>query len=176
MFLWIGCKLPADYESEIRHLCLQKNEALGLDTVAFSLPQHISLKISFDSPCTEQITEYLKVFFSHYAPFSVRICGTERIGKILWLTVEENAILQQLHARLDQQLEAFFGIAQHPFDKAFAFHSTLFMGEDQEKVEQMEKALAAYPFARELMVDTVLLGTSETGNAGSYQVIREIKL
>jgi hypothetical protein len=40
----------------------------------------------------------------------------------------------------------------------------------------MEKALAAYPFARELMVDTVLLGTSEMGNAGSYQVIREIKL
>ena len=176
MFLWIGCKLPADYESEIRHLCLQKNEALGLDTVAFSLPQHISLKISFHSNHTEEIIAYLESFFAGLAPFEVTIDTLEQMGKILWLSVAENVILQQLHARLDQQLEAFFGIAQHPFDKAFAFHSTLFMGEDQEKVEQMEKALAAYPFARELMVDTVLLGTSETGNAGSYQVIREIKL
>ena len=176
MFLWIGCKLPADYEKEVRSYCLEKNKSIGLNTLPFSLPQHISLKISFESACTDQIVEYLKVFFAQQKPFFVHIVGIEQMGQILWLTVEENPILQQLHESLDQQLEKLFKVEQHPFDKAFQFHSTLFMDEDGEKIRKMAAMLAGCPFARELMVDTIVLGTSESGKPGSYHVIAEIKL
>ena len=47
MYVWIGCKLPESFEREIRTLCLKENDNLQLDTAAFELPQHISLKISF---------------------------------------------------------------------------------------------------------------------------------
>ena len=176
MFLWIGCKLPAEYEAEIRKLCLQKNESLELDTVAFSLPQHISLKISFSSDRSEEIIAYLEHFFGGFSPFEVKINTIEQMGKILWLTVEENSILQKLHRDLDQVLEEKFQIPQHPFDRCFQFHSTLFLDEDTEKIRQMASTLAGHIFARRLQVDTILLGTSPTGTAGDYTVVKEINL
>ena len=33
MYVWIGCKLPESFETEIRSLCLEGNKTLGLDTV-----------------------------------------------------------------------------------------------------------------------------------------------
>ena len=49
MYIWIGCKLPAGFEREVRTFCLEQNRDIGLNTVAFTLPQHISLKISFEA-------------------------------------------------------------------------------------------------------------------------------
>ena len=49
MYIWIGCQLPGSFEKELRSFCLAQNESLGLDTAAFALPQHISLKISFEA-------------------------------------------------------------------------------------------------------------------------------
>ena len=49
MYIWIGCKLPEDFDAELRQCCLEANADIGADTVAFSLPQHISLKISVDA-------------------------------------------------------------------------------------------------------------------------------
>ena len=176
MFLWIGCKLPAAYEDEIRGLCLQKNESLGLSTVAFSLPQHISLKISFDCPDVIPIMACLEHYFARHSPFEVSIKAMEQMGNILWLTVEDNPLLQQLHEDLDRILETKFQIPQHPFDRSFQFHSTLFLEDDPEKRRQMASALASHPFDRRLQVDTILLGTSPTGKAGAYTVVRQIKL
>ena len=176
MYLWIGCKLPADYETEIRTLCLQKNESLGLNTVAFSLPQHISLKISFDSPDTEKMITHLETFFAKLPPFEVKIKALDQMGSILWLTVEENPVLQNLHHELDRILEHQFQIPQHPFDCNFQFHSTLFLDDDTEKIGKMAGALESHCFARTLQVDTILLGTSPTGTAGDYRVVKEIKL
>ena len=49
MYIWIGCGLPEGFEWELRERCMPLGAELGLDLVAFSLPQHISLKISFDA-------------------------------------------------------------------------------------------------------------------------------
>lgn len=176
MFLWIGCKLPAEFEKEIRAFCLEKNGQIGLDTVAFSLPQHISLKISFDTDRPEEILEDLSHFAAGQSPFSVRLLGAEQAGNILWLPVEENTRLRQLHDALDARLESRFGIPQHQFDKCFLFHSTLFMDRDAEKLAKMQAALADYPITRELKVDAFLLGMSETGKPGTCRIVREIKV
>ena len=176
MYIWVGCKLPDSFAQEIRSRCLEKNQAIGLDTVAFSLPQHVSLKISFQSERYEEIVAYLAGFLSVQKPFSLGIQQAEQAGNILWMPVAENEVLRQLHAQLDALLEKRFGIGQHEFDKCFLFHSTLFMDPDTRKIASMQEALAQYPVERELAVDTFLLGLSETGKAGGYRVVRQVKV
>ena len=175
MYIWVGCKLPESFERQLRALCLERNEALGLNTAAFALPQHVSLKISFQAERYEEILDYLEGFLSRQAPFSLRIQNAELEGNILWLPVAENETLRRLHAQLDSELEQHFAIPQHPFDKCFLFHSTLFMDEDTGKLAQMRQLLADCPIAQELRVDTFLLGLSENNLPGEYRIVRQIK-
>lgn len=176
MYIWIGCKLPDEFEKEIRAHCLALNEQIGLDPVAFLLPQHISLKISFETDRAEEVLEDLAQFAADQNPFTVRLKGIEQAGNILWMPVATNDHLQQLHDTLDARLQSRFGIPQHEFDKCFLFHSTLFMDGDKEKLAQMQVALAGYPVARELVVDTFLLGQSATGKPGTCHIVRKIKV
>lgn len=176
MYFWIGCKLPEDFEQEIRSHCLALNQQFGLNTVAFELPQHISLKISFQCNHVDKVLVDLESFLSTQSPFKVQILDIEQAGSILWLTVAESDILNRLHEELDSRMESRFGIAQHEFDKCFRFHSTLFLDADTKGIAQMHAALESYPFARTLHINTFLLGTSKTGDAGSYCVVRKIKV
>ena len=176
MYLWIGCKLPTEYKKEIRSHCLAQNKQIGLDTVAFELPQHISLKISFPTDRPDEILAHLSAFLSQQKPFSVHMRNPEPFGNILWMTAEENEHLQQLHRQLDTELENRFGIVQHEFDTCFQFHSTLFIDPDQDKIARMHHLLDGYPFDRQLTVDTFLLGQSESGKAGTFRVVRTIKV
>ena len=75
MYIWIGCKLPEDFEQEIRTNCLRLNEKIGLSTVAFTLPQHISLKISFEAETHEAVLGDLTDYLSRQTPFSVSVQG-----------------------------------------------------------------------------------------------------
>ena len=176
MYLWVGCKLPEAFERNIRQRCLALNAQVGLDTVAFELPQHISLKISFQTDRVADVLDDLAAFCAAQKAFSVRLLPAEQSGNILWMPVAENAQLQQLHAQLDTRLEEYFGTPQHEFDKCFLFHSTLFMDTDAPKIAQMEQLLADYPLPGELRVDTFLLGVSETGKPGTCRIVREIKV
>ncbi len=176
MYIWIGCKLPADFERELRRHCLAANRQIVLDTTAFSLPQHISLKISFDTPEYETVLAELADYLSAQHPFSVRLDSAEQVGKILWLPVAENTTLQLLHYQLDDLLKRRFGIPQHEFDKTFLFHSTLFIDENTGKIEAMKNTMADFPLPRALNIDTFLLGLSPDGTNGSYSVVQTIKV
>ena len=174
MYVWIGCKLPEELEAALRRQCLKWNETIGLDTAAFALPQHISLKISFPTHRIDEVLNFLDGYLSRQRPFDVKLLPPQREGNVLWLPVAENDVLQQLHRQLDQLLQQHFGIGQHRFDKCFQFHSTLFLDTDASKLEQMEKALSSLPVPGKQQIDTFLLGTSETGTPGSYCVVRQI--
>ena len=176
MFVWIGSKLPETFETELRRHCLMLNEHIGLDTTAFSLPQHISLKISFETDRPAEILTFLEQYLSSQQPFSVTLHAPEQMGNILWLPVAEQPVLQWLHNELDRRLEKHFSIPQHAFDQDFRFHSTLFIDPDPGKITQMKDLLSGSSFPREVKVDTFLLGASENGAPGSYRVLREIKV
>ena len=174
MYIWIGCKLPECFEQDIRQKCLSLNEGVGLSTVAFSLPQHISLKISFTTERPDAVLADLTHFLMAQTAFTVQIKGIEQTGNILWMSVAENKHLQQLHEQLDAHLSFHFGITQHEFDKCFLFHSTLFMDSNPEKIAKMAELLAGHMADQELCVNTFLLGVSETGKPGDYRIVREI--
>ncbi len=176
MYLWIGCKLPDEFETAIRSRCLALNETIGLNTVPFSLPQHISLKISFDAGTQyPQVIQWMEDALKDRKRFYVNLLPPEQMGNILWLPVVENTALIQLHQMLDLELERRFGIPQHPFDKAFLFHSTLFMDDDTVKISKMAMKLSSLSFPDALEVDTFLIGISTDGKT-NIRIIREIPL
>ena len=176
MYLWVGCRLPEAFEQSIRSHCLALNETIGLNTVPFSLPQHISLKISFDAgEQYPQIIQWLETALISHSKFYVNLLPPEQTGNILWLPAAENPHLIQLHAMLDKELEDRFGITQHPFDKAFLFHSTLFMDENTQKLSQMASKLTSMTFPEPLQVDRFLIGISADGKT-DIRIIRELNL
>lgn len=178
MYIWAGCALPERFSQPLRHTCNTLNRDIGLDTVAFSLPQHISLKISFQASEEQapHILDFLEDLLRREAPFSVTARNPEHLGNILWLNIEENAQLRQLHDTLDAQLEARFSVPQHEFDKCFRFHSTLFLDEHTQKMQTMYTRLQSLPLPQTLHIDTFLLGISDDGKPGTCQIVREIKI
>ena len=175
MFVWIGCQLPEGFSEQLRSCC-RENAPCGLDFSGFTLPQHISLKISFDAgERSGQILDAVEALLRGESAFSViprRIC---REGRILWVEFVENAALRQLHDLLDRELEGRFGVQQHMFDRNFRFHSTLCMGAE-EALELLNARLADFPLPGELPVSTFLLGLSESGKSGTYRVVRTVKV
>lgn len=176
MYLWVGCKLPETFEGAIREYCLAQNETIGLNTAPFELPQHISLKISFDAGTQyPQVIEWIEHALKARNQFYVNLLSPEQMGNILWLPVAENPILHQLHQLLDEELEQRFQIAQHPFDKDFLFHSTLFIDDDLRKISEMAAKVASLSFPDPLLIDTFLIGLSTDGKT-DIRIAREIPL
>lgn len=174
MFVWTGCRLPESFEREIRREFLRANEDFDLDVSGFTLPQHISLKISFDAGDRyPEILDLIEGLLRREVPLSVIPTGIEQHGRILWITFRENGTPRRLHNILDRELWNAFGIPQHLFDRAFIFHSALCLGgEDQLRV--MRERLADHPLPKKLEIDRFLRGLSESGTSGSYRVVREI--
>ena len=176
MYIWIGCKLPQSFEESIRRRVLEANRHIQADTTAFLLPQHISLKISFETHQPEAILDFLSHLLASEHRFYVNLSVIEQFGNILWIPAQVNANLHRLHQMLDQQLQQHFGIAQHPFDREFRFHSTLFIDPDSAKIRKLHGLLKNTPLPEQLAIDTFLLGISPDGSPGSYQVVQNIKI
>jgi len=161
--------------SDIRAQAIRENEALGLSNFSLSLPQHISLKISFSLPESrfEAAVERIMALLSGKGGFSVRIRGVERNGNILWIAMEQEKALCDLHGMLDEAMEKEFGVTPHPFDGCYLFHSTLFMDENVEKLEEMALRLRDFPLPSVLPIHRFLIGCSREEEPGVYRVIRQ---
>lgn len=175
MFIWVACDL-SDALAECRAVCRERNEAVGLSEVAFSLPQHLSLKISFPvaDERLEAVLQRLTALLSSTSAFSVRPLAVEQRGEVLWIAFEPSPELTALHAELDALAEAEFSAPPHPYDRDFCFHSTLFMDADTEKLCQMQALLSDLPIPSAVTVDRFLIGCSPSGQAGDYTVCRVI--
>ncbi len=174
MYIWVGCKLPESFEKEIRAKCLAANESIGLSTMAFYLPQHISLKISFPTDRGEEILSWLRKYLARQQAFRVRLTAVEQIPGVLWLSVADHPVLKRLHKELDEALWQRFGVEQHVFDKEFMFHSSLFVDPDVQKLSCMAKTLGELALPEDLQVDSFLLGGSPDGAPGNFCVLEEI--
>lgn len=174
MFVWIGCKLPKSFESSLRARCLAENREVGLESQRCDLPQHVSLKISFPTDRTEEVLAWLREYLCRQDAFRLTLEQVEQIPGVLWLKVAENPVLEALHAQLDAQLEARFGVARHQLDRCFRFHSTLFMDADERKLGQMAERLSDLPLPQTLTVDTFLLGVCEDGTPDGYRIVGEV--
>ena len=174
MYIWIALDVSRSLRF-VRDVCLEKNRELLLNEVAFSLPQHISLKISFsvDNRIADEVISVLSDFFKAQTSFELDTPSPEVFGSILWLKFQNNSRLKSLHEELDILLLNRFGVPRHTLDKSFLFHSTLFM-DDSKELQEMYEFLKEIELPTKVCVDGFFIGTSESGKPGEYSVLKQI--
>lgn len=174
MYIWIGCDISprfVEYREKVKLL----SEELGFNQDIFNLPQHVSLKITFEMEeevakhCIKDIIELLK----QEKPFTAKIVGMERIDGILWLRVEENEQFTHLHNELDE-IGISYAVKPHKFDKEFIYHSTVMMDGDNAKLDALFEKLKDTPYPEELKINTFLVGYSDDNV--NYKIARRIKV
>ncbi len=178
MYVWIGLGTSEDAQAVIRAYCRQKN-SLGVSEVAFSLPQHISLKTSFDTERQGEIIRYLLDGYGHLPSLTARVAEIRRIPGIIWLQMEENLRLRAWHRELNRELAAHFDIPLTGFDgESFTFHSTLFQDPAHSAaMDDLFRSMEDHPFAgMKLPLDRLYIGLSPDGQVGTYRVVEEVML
>lgn len=180
MYLWVGAVFDSNAENEIRSIANKLNENYNLSTVAFSLPQHISLKISFDCVDYKGVIDFIKGKLSAFSPFEVKINDVTKIdGSLIWLEIEENETLRKMHNLLNSSLLKKFGIPPKSFDgNEFKFHTTLFF---DSSINEKHQALICdfkkqFILPEKYVIKDIKFAISQTLTAGEFEVIDEIVL
>ena len=183
MYIWIGLSLCREDEDKIRGICRRINECYHVSEVAFILPQHISLKISFDvGDRREEVVEYLKTLFSGRSLMPLELTGITMVGdNLIWMDALKTPALRSLHNELNDGLMRKFGIGLNSFDgDDFHFHSTLFLADPSDSgvpqlKQELDKAFAEeLGFPLRVTGDRVTVGAAEVCSAGMFTVCVEI--
>ena len=180
MYIWIGLVLEKDDENYIRDICKEENKIFNINEQAFTLPQHISLKTSFNASEYITVIQYLKEELKDINAIKLEVCNLTIIdGKVIWLDIEENTFLRKLHNKINFLLNDKFNIGLSGFDgESFKFHSTLFQeneyNENINKIGLVLKEKMKIPFL--VNIKELSFGISEVGRVGTYKVIDKIKL
>lgn len=174
MYIWIAADVDGEL-CELRRAREQAAARLACNDPALTLPLHISLKISFKAPSGREaeIIEEVCRYLSSIRPFEAEPLGLEEENGILWLKMNGSAELAALHSHLDGMLLDKFGIEQHPFDKEFKFHTTLFFSSD---LCALREVLDVPELLRRVTVRRFIIGVSESGRAGSYSIDRYVDI
>ncbi len=180
MYLWVGAILDSKTENIIRNVANKLNENYGLSTVAFSLPQHISLKISFECDDYKKVIAFIKSHLCTISPFDVVIKDITKIdGSLIWLDIGENEVLRKIHNLLNDSLLKEFGIPLKSFDgDEFKFHSTLFF---DSSINENHQALICdfknqFSLPRKCKIKEINFGIAETLTAGEFSVVDSLIL
>ena len=180
MYIWIGLVLEKDDENYIRDICKEENKYFNINEQAFTLPQHISLKTSFNANEYAKVIQYLKEELKDINAIELKACNLTIIdGKVIWLDIEENTFLRELHNKINLLLKEKFNIGLSGYDgENFKFHSTLFQeteyNENINKIGLVLKENMKIPFL--VNIKELSFGISEVGRVGTYKVIEKIEL
>lgn len=177
MYIWVAIDVN-EQVGELREKAENYVSTHGLSSPTLTLPFHISLKISFQIPdnrCQEAVQD-IREFLKSLKPFSIAVRGIEQNGPIVWLAMEDNTELTCIHKRLDEMLLEKYSVAQHAYDKAFLFHTSVLMIDNEEQLLRAFQAMKDTNIPKVLRAEKLIIGSSETGQAGTYRVNEEIDL
>lgn len=177
MYIWTAVDVNKQvYELRKKAEIYAKQQELLSST--FSLPFHIPLKIFFEIP-NERFDEVVKDIHNFYKtlnPFEIVIKGIEHTGSIVWMTMKKNVELINIHEKLDEMLLQKYGIMQYAFDKDFKFHTSIFITANSEKAAKAFASIKDAYLPKSLKAERFIIGSSETGTAGTYQVLEKIEI
>lgn len=177
MYIWIAANIDRQFVS-VRSKALELSEHISIDKSSFTLPQHVSLKISFEvaDSVANEVIEDVSQYLARCEPFTIGILPIERNGSILWIPIKDNEFLTKLHEDLDALLCERYGVRQHAFDKCYKFHSTLFIDCNISLLEQIKQGLDVVDIPQKVTVDEFVIGTSKSGVVGTFGVVRNVIL
>lgn len=177
MYLWLAINLDEQL-SDVRVKAEKIEQSIAPQNSAFTLPMHVSLKISFFLPDEDYDAAHVAIseYFKTIAPFDIETDGIERENSIVWIRMKKNESLNRIHCDLDNLMAEKFGVVQHPFDMDFKFHTTLFIDADLDKVNAAYQALNSLSIPSNLRAKTFIIGSSETGEIGTYKARENIDI
>lgn len=179
MYLWIGLGVEENKEKEIRAYCKEINKNYGVNEQSFTLPQHISLKTSFQTDDCKTIINDLKSMFSKNNKMTLEVQDVEMVPCVIWLNIKETEGLRNYHNTILNYLKNKFNIGKIGFDgDTFKFHSTLFQDVDNKELvsDLYNKIDKNKLMINELEVNRIYFGLSEIGKVGTYEVVDCIDL
>ena len=177
MYIWVAIDVN-EQTRELRENAEAYAESHGLSSPTLTLPFHISLKISCQIPKEkwQEVVDDIRDLCKSLKPFTIPVKKVEKTDTIIWLTMQDSAELTYIHNKLDELLLEKYGIAQHEFDKAFIFHTSILILQNQEQVCHAFEAIRGTNIPNVLKAEKVIIGSSEDGKAGTYSVNEEIIL
>ena len=177
MFLWIAIDVD-EQVIELRENAENYIINHGLTSPTLTLPFHISLKISFQvsSDISQDVISDIRDFCRSLKPFTIAVKGIEKTDSIIWLTMQDNAYLTDMHNKLDEMLLKKYGVVQHEFDKSFIFHTSILIMSNRERLSTAFETIKDVQIPDVLNAKKIIIGSSTDGQPGTYSVIEEIML
>ena len=183
MFFCIATLMDHSTQNEIRTILSGLYQRTKVGVVASLLPQHISLKSTFQHGNQEEIAEYfdslaestppIRLEVDRFQAIPIREAGSD--SGLLWLGIRESPGLREVHHRINSDLQRRFGTPIAGSDgEEFHFHSTLVYGQlPYSSYQAMLSGLAPVsiaPFhAREL---ALFCSHEDQIKAGTFYVLR----
>ena len=176
MNIWFGIDVDKYYK-DVREIVQKIERDLDFD-LGMLLPYHISLKMSFSvsEDMINNVIESLVNYFINLVPFEVETNKIECHDNIVWVRMKKNSILDNIHIDLNSLLLEKYNIGLHEYDLDFLFHTTLFMDNDKEKIKKAYERIKDIVIPKTMIIDKYVIGISETGKPGTYNVIKEIEI
>ncbi len=177
MYIWLGIDID-DQLLEVKTKVSAIEKQLHFLHSNFTLPFHISLKISFpiDDSLYETVIQDLTNIYKNIHSFDVEVKGVEYHQTICWIKMKENKLLNEIHDILNHIFLEKYKVPLHEYDLDYQFHTTLFMDEDEKKVHQGYQFIRDISLPQILKVNKLIVGTSPNGKLGTYHVIKEYML
>ena len=179
MYVWTGLIFNKNDEDKIRQICKEVNYNYNVNEQSFTLPQHISLKTSFNVENYKEIIDYMKLILKDtLLNIDIIITGISKLNNgVIWFDIEENNELRRIHNMLNEKLLEKYGIPLIKFDgNKFQFHSTIFQDEsiDDRLNEMVEILKSKFKFPMIINVKEINFGISEIGTVGTFTVFDKI--
>ncbi len=177
MYIWVAIDVN-EQVNKLREVAENYINERGLSSTTFTLPFHISLKISFqisDDKFEDAVSD-IREFYKSLKPFEIKTKGIERAGSIVWITMQDSDELVDIHKKLDEMMFEKYGVLQHDFDKDFKFHTSVLALNDAVDILKAYDAIKDTDIPKTLNAESFIIGSSAEGLAGTYSVIEEIEL
>ena len=176
MYIWVGINVDSQLE-ELGTRVREIEKKLGYSNFCDTLPMHISLKISFpvSNANAEQVINDIKEIYRRTSLFEIEVSGIEIFEGIAWVRMKHTEQLISLSNELNSMLLSRHGVPLHEYDTDYKFHSTLFMGKDNEVREEFSM-LEDISIPEKLTANRFVIGFSDSGELGTYSVLDEITL
>ena len=179
MYIWTGLIFNKNDEDKIRKICKEVNYNYNVNEQAFTLPQHISLKTSFNVDNYKDVVDYMKsILKDNLSSIDITITGISKLNNgVIWFDIEENKELRKFYNMLNEKLLEKYGIPLIKFDgNNFQFHSTIFQDvEIDDRLNDMVEILKSkFQFPIVLKVNEINFGISEIGTVGTFKVFDKL--
>ena len=161
--MWTSVTLKQEDINIIKNICIDNTNDLRLSDRFFRFPLHISLKRTYYVEDYTIVKKEIKKLLDSYSDIVIDRLYPYKNKDMLWLRINNENTLIDLHNKLDYLLLDKFNIPIDEFDKNYVPHITLYR-DDEDKIDILYERLKDKLILNNISIDKYALGTSLENN------------